>query len=62
MTNQKNARTNQEAKNNQREQRRKENLGMFDTEFANEFNIKHVDERKNEERRNKEREKRQGKC
>ncbi|MGM0523391.1 MAG: hypothetical protein ACQER2_05000 [Bacillota bacterium] len=61
MTNKKGARTNQEEKSKQWEKRQKESLGMFDTEFANEFNVKH-EEAKSETRRNKEREKKQGKC
>ena len=56
MTNKKGARTNQEEKSKQWEKRQKESLGMFDTEFANEFNVKHA-EAKSEMRRNKEREK-----
>lgn len=56
VTNKKGARTNQEEKRKRWEKRQKESLGMFDTEFANEFNVKHA-EAKSETRRNKEREK-----
>ena len=56
MMTKKGARTNQEEKSKQWEKRQKKSLGMFDTEFANEFNVKHA-EAKSETRRNKEREK-----